>query len=288
MRKMIRTVIFIWLPLSLFFFHCHKKNPVTHSVQISYTTEGRSALVLVMENNNWLGGGTLETGFQIYKTEVLAIFSELFDVPALDMQNMTLVEIIDVYGEAWQIDKILEIALPHYARVVSLTDDLARSSTVLDTLAFLRDSAYDIDLIFNLHGSSTSIWFADRPVDIDNFTQTLQNHNITIRSLYQTMCYGKEMIDEWEDMGVIAVNGARAENSFAIFSPIYFLELWVSGATFKNAVQTAYDMEIESLRSYRSTIPIVQFLITDQIKKDSKQTVGGLDKTLLWMNYAII
>ena len=73
MRKMSRKVILIWLLISLFSFHCHKKNPVTHSVQVSYTTDGRPALVLVMENNNWLGGGTLETGFQIYKTEVLEI-----------------------------------------------------------------------------------------------------------------------------------------------------------------------------------------------------------------------
>ena len=96
------------------------------------------------------------------------------------------------------------------------------------------------------------------------------------------------MIDEWEDIDVIAVNGAKALNSFVIFSPIYFLELWVNGSTFKDAVQTAYNMEIDKLKSYRSAIPITQFLITDKIKKDSQQSIGGLDKYLLWMNYPVI
>jgi len=289
MRRMSRPYIAIWGVVVFFFFlNCHKKNPVSNSVEINYTTDGRPALLLVMENNNWLGGGIIETGFEMYRDKVLPIFSELFDVPVEDMQNLTLVEIVDIYGEAWQINEILAIAIPNYENVIVLTDRFARSTLVLDTLAFLCDEGYDIDLMFNMHGDSESIWFADGLVDIQEFTQTMQNENIFIRALYQTMCYGSDMIDEWEDIDIITVNGAKANNSFVIFSPIYFMELWVNGATFKDAVQTAYEMEIEKLESYQSTIPISQFLVTSQIKKNSVQKLGGLDKNLLWVNYPII
>jgi len=289
MRKMSGSAIFNWaVVLFILFFNCHKKNPVSNSVEINYIMDGHPALVLVMENNNWLGGSTLEAGFQVYKTEVLTIFSELFGVPVEAMQNFSLVEIVDFFGEPWQINEILDIAAAKYENVIFLTDNFARSTTILDTLVFLRDGEYDIDLMFNLHGSSSSIYFDDGSVNIQDFTQALKDQNISIRSLYQTMCYGKDMIDEWEEIQIVAVNGTKAKNSFAIFSPVYFMELWVNGAAFQDAVQTAYQMEIDKLKSYQSTIPIVQFMITDKIKKDSKQVVGGLDENLLWANYPII
>ncbi len=270
-------------------FQCTKKNPTvpTNKSSAQYTINNNPALIIVIENNNYLGGSMIETGFNLYKDQILEILADIFNIDVSDMNNMTLTEIVDVYGEDWQINEIINIAKPYYQKIISLTDQNATSQNFLDSLKFLSNKEYNIDMIFNLHGNENSIRFADRLYNIDELVQSIQNSNISIRSLYQTCCFGSETIDEWESISTIAINGAKAENSLAIFSPVLFIDYWTSGMTFNQAVQVTYQTEIDTISSYKTVLPIIEYIFTDEIKENSRQITGGLDSTLLWINYPI-
>ena len=96
---------------------------------------------------------------------------------------------------------------------------------------------------FFLHGSSQSICFYYKSYSIVDFTSRLKENNIHIRSLYQTCCFGSEMINDWEAIDILSVNGSYRENSLSIFSPVFFNDNWINGLTYQDAVQNAYQME---------------------------------------------
>lgn len=66
---------------------------------------GNPALVVVIENNEMVGPA-VEVGFHLFHSTVLELFAEVFGVSAAEMKDLTPAEIIDVYGEAWQINEI--------------------------------------------------------------------------------------------------------------------------------------------------------------------------------------
>ena len=266
---------------------CHRRLPLDTSIK-HYSTEGNPALVIVSENNNSLGGGLLEIGFESYRDDAQIILADVFGVTSSELDDLSLNQIIDQFGEDWQINEIIKIASASYNKIISLTDDHASGFALLDNLEYLKDGGYDIDLIFNLHGSSESIWFSDQSYNIVDFTSQLVEKDICIRSLYQTCCFGSDMIDEWEEIDIMAVNGAFENNSLAMFSPIFFIENWLNGFTFDEAVQLAYQMEIDKIKSYNSVLPIMQYLINDEIIEESKQITGGIDRNLLWIYFPLI
>ena len=242
---------------------------------------GNPALVIVIENNQ-MYDPALEVGFHLFHSTVLELLGEVFGVSAADLNDLTLAEIIDEYGEDWQINELEKIAEPFYDKIVILTDSLATGANFLNVLNRLAKTGNDIDIIFNLHGSSTSVSFADRSYNIDELVKSIKRQNTRIRSLYQTCCYGSDMIDDWEQAGVFCVNGAVGENSLYLFSPAFFLSVWLSGETFEKAVQAAYNMEVDKLESYQSQAPLMQYFLTDKKKKESRQVVGGRDREMLW------
>jgi hypothetical protein len=262
---------------------CHDNSPSSPS---AYVKNGREALIIVVENNNSLTPIT-QTAFELYKDKLLRIFSETFGVPEEDMQGMPLSEIIDEYGEAWMVRELEAAATPYYTKVVTLTDSTATSQNVLDTIKTLATEGFILDIMFVLHGSRSRVWFADSTVNIANFTEDIASEHVSVRALYQTCCYGSFMIDEWEQIGIIAVNGAKGLNSLSMFSPIYFLQKWTSGMTFKNAVESAYQDEITKLKSYNTEIPVIDFILTDQVLDESSHTFGGQNSSLLWREFAL-
>ncbi|NQT27148.1 hypothetical protein HQ585_17470 [candidate division KSB1 bacterium] len=261
---------------------------ISEGDRLSYTEDGKPALVIVIENNNSLGGGLIEVGFNLYRTEVINVLAEIFNIAPTDMDSLSLTQIVDKFGEDWQINEIRNIAAKKYNKIISLTDNDATGFALLDTLKYLSKENYNIDLIVNLHGGGQSIWFSDNSYDIIHFTSKLKANNIHIRSLYQTCCFGSEMIDDWEAIDIISVNGSSKFNSLAMFSPIFFIDNWTNGSTYQNAVHNAYQMEIEKIQSYRTILPVMEYLITDDIKVESKQFVGGLNINLLWGDYPVI
>ena len=168
-----------------------------------------------------------------------------------------------------------------------MSDSIAAYSNVSDSLAFLSQNGYMTDIIFNLHGDFDRVVFYDSTQLIEDITREFRVAEIKIRALYQTCCYGSYMIDDWENMGVQAVSGAIGLNSFAIFSPIFFLDYWTTGLNFEDAVESAYNAEINKLLSYNSMLPIIEYLISDEILNESRQSVGGTRQNCVWIDSKI-
>ena len=272
-----RRLKFVFI-FSLLLTACMRdKNPVTNGPQ----DEDKRILLLVIENNNSMSSAA-STAFQLFRMSFLNILGDIFNVPASDMNYLDLTEIIDLYGEEWQIDSIKDMAGPFYDSIIALTDSTATFSDFLEQLSLFHHKHYVIDVVMNLHADSTHVVFFDGPQKINNVTGYIADNGISIHSIYQTCCFGSYMIDEWEQIGVCAVNGAAAVNSYAMFSPIYFVQAWLNGATFDQAVNTAMIQEIQKIESYKEQLPAIEYLLQDQIKADSQQKVGGTNPQLNW------
>jgi hypothetical protein len=123
----------------------------------------------------------------------------------------------------------------------------------------------------------------DGEILIGKLTDAVKERNVKIRSVYQTCCYGKYLAGYWSSIGVKAINGAAGYNVLTLFSTTYFLNEWLSQTkTFEEAVATAYNMEIQKLRSYNTLFPVEAYILTPSNLNTSLQTVGGSDKNLLW------
>ncbi len=255
---------------------------------VDYAKTGKEALVIVVENNDLLDS-MLSLGYAIFRDQLNSIFADVFEVDETEIpDSATLEEVIDRFGEDWQIRELTGAARPYYSRTVRLTDSGATEKALLDSLSSLQNGGFVIDMIFNLHGGydlwtgRSSVLFADGSRDVSAFTDSLKNRSVSIRALYQTCCYGSFMIPDWERAGITAVNGALDVNSFSIFSPVIFLESWTAGMTFDGAVHAAYDGEIARLSSYRSKLEEIDLLLTSDVLASSTQNTGGSDSLLMW------
>ncbi|MFC2131690.1 hypothetical protein ACFLSQ_09670 [Bacteroidota bacterium] len=55
--------------------------------------------------------------------------------------------------------------------------------------------------------------------------------------------------------------------------------------TFKNAVEKAFDREIEKLMTYNDILPIESFFLSPQKLENSKMLTGGIYNKLLWNEF---
>lgn len=270
--------------IATLFFGCSKENPVSPS----YTMTGREALLIVVENNNSLDS-LMSFGYSYFHSEIKTILADVFKMNPDDIpDDLSLEEVIDQFGEDWQISELIETAKPFYSKIVTLTDNGATAMAVLDSLTMLCRNGYTVDMIFNLHGGleifggATSIWFADQSCDLTDFVDSIINRSVCPRALYQTCCYGSYMIETWERAGITAVNGAKELNTFAMLSPIYFLRNWTGGMSLSQAVQTAFDQEYNKINSYSKVIEEITLLLSEDALEGSRQETGGTDTMLLW------
>ena len=169
--------------------------PINENVR--YTPEGNAALIIVVENKYMLGE-TTELEFQYYKEPMLEILSNLFNVEKNKMKDMTLTEIVEKYGEPWQINEISKKAKLYYKKIIALTDESAEGQILIDSIKKLSDEGYYIDIIFSLHGSSNTVCFNKTNWNINALTEEIHNNGDYIRALYQTCCFGSDMIDNWK------------------------------------------------------------------------------------------
>ncbi|MBN1895651.1 hypothetical protein JW906_14250 [bacterium] len=252
----------------------------------------RTALLLVVENREWLGFGTaeLEAAFETYRELVIPFFSMLFQVPASQMEGLNLVQIIDVYGEAWFIRRVCEAAGAFYREKIVLTDSTATSGRIREALSRLSDSGFVIDMILNVHGDEDGISLSDGFWDISGVTEYLRIHRPSLRSIYTTSCYGAGLIDDWESAGIRAACGATGPNRLAVFSPPCFLTFWTEGFAFNRAVEEASKEEIRMMRSLESTLDFGSFIpggfrLDQQDIEDSRQQTGGRCPGLHWIRF---
>jgi len=266
------------------FYGCNKENPVSPS----NTKTGKEALLIVIENNNSIDP-LMSSGYTYFQTEIKTILADVFQIRPQDIpDNLSLDEVIDQFGEDWQIDELTKTAQPFYSKIISLTDDAATEIAVLDSLTILCRSGYTVDMIFNLHGGlnifngGASVWFADQFYNLNAFVDSIISRSVCPRALYQTCCYGSYMIETWERAGIYAVNGANEQNTFSMFSPIYFLRNWTEGMSFSQAVQAAFDQEYKKIESYSNVLEEITQLLSEEALEGSRQEIGGKDTLLLW------
>ena len=256
---------------------------LTFQPTFTAVTPEKLALVAVVENIA-MNNDYLELAFSYMRDPICNLLADLFEVQPSDMDGMTLSEIIDVFGEAWQMEAIRREAEGFYDRIITLNDDRATKQVFADSLQSLRDRGYIVDCLFDLHGSETGVQFFDGFWYITNMIQTLENRDALPRILYQTCCNGSGMIDEWQNAGIQAVSGAVGLNGMAIFSPIHFVHYWTRGFNFTEAVQAAYEGEIASLSAYDGVLPVSEILLGGDILEQSWQQVGGLYPIRFWMS----
>lgn len=260
--------------LSFLVFSC-EDNSTQNPESSEYVSEGKAALVMVVENSDRANQQIEDIAFNSYPSETRQIFSEVFEVPIDSLLNKDLNQILDQYGEPWQIAEINKVAQDYYLKTIALTDQNANAEYLIQQLELLSMEEYNIDLVFSLHGTSTNIQFVNESVPIDEFTETLSQKNIKVRVLYQTNCKSAKALDNWTSIGLAGCNGTIENNYLTIFAPINFVKSWTSGATYYDAVQFAYDEEIISLKSYNNVLPILDYITTGNYLSGSLPIISG-------------
>ena len=101
---------------------------------INYTSEGKAALVMVVENSDRANQQLEDIAFSSYPIETRNVFSRVFDVPVDSLYNKDLNQILDQYGEPWQIEQITKAAKSYYDTICVFTDEHATAGNVLDEL----------------------------------------------------------------------------------------------------------------------------------------------------------
>lgn len=264
----------IFFTTILIFITACKENSVDN-IELNYSNTGDAALVVVVENSDHSNFTLEEIAFTSYKQETLSIFSDIFSVPIDSLRNKDFDQIFDQYGEPWQIAGISKEAKSYYKKIVTLTDQTANISNLVDSLAKLDNEGYTIDMVFSLHGSETTIAFQKESIPITNLTSELKNRNIKIRVLYQTNCFSANALDKWSLTGIEACNGTLGANYLTIFAPANFTKAWLSGKNYKESVDFAYNEEIRQLKSYNDKLPLLDYITSGNYLSGSTPILGG-------------
>ena len=250
-----------------------------------YTDEGKSALIIIVENNDGLLNSDSELYFQMYKFEMLSIFTEIFKVPIAKMIGMNLNQIIENFGETWQINHIKESAVQYYDTIITMRNETATLENFNNYLTSFSNSGYTIDLVFCLHGNEDIVAFYEDDLYIQQFANYIKSNKINLRMLYQTCCYAGQALSKWESSGICAVNGAVGLNNITLFSPGYFMEEWVNGTAFDDAVSNSFQRDIDKIGSYNDRIPSKQYILTQENINNSIQKVAGSNIKITKSNY---
>lgn len=257
----------------------------TNPITINYEANGKSALLIFVENNDGLINGDSEMEFQLFKPQMLQIFSELYSIEISKMEGMNLNDIIENFGEDWQINHIKNFAVGHYDTILTFRNEEASTKNLYKNLNYFNSNGYNIDAVFCLHGSKDIVAFYFDYLEIQEFADYIKSNNIKLRMLYQTCCYAGYAMPIWEKSGVPAINGAIGVNKITIFSPGFFMEEWVKGETFENAVKIAFNRDIQMIHKYNNLVPVDEFILNENNLSESEQKISGSDKRVKISNY---
>jgi hypothetical protein len=229
--------------------------------KFEYSTEGKAALVIVVENSKNTNRDFQDIAFTSYKAEMISIFSDIFAVPEDSLANKTLDQILEQYGEPWQLESIRKEASDYYTKIISLTDSTANVPNLIDSLKLLNNLGYTVDMVFSLHGNAFGISFQQGDYPISKFTSELKEAGIKLRILYQTNCYSSYELGKWSDAELEACNGTTGQNLLTIFAPMNFVKAWTAGKSYKEAVEFAYNEELRILGTYNDRLPLLDYII---------------------------
>ncbi len=243
-------------------------------VEPNFSTDGTKALLILVENS-YLISPDLGAIYPTIKTTADSVLAQVFEIDKNQLADKSLNEIIETYGEDWQIKQIRSVADKYYDRVIVLTDQTANYNTLLDSLKYLNSNYSAVDMILNAHGGEESIVFGNYSVSSNELVNDLISKSINIRALYQTCCYGASTVDDFERGGVYCCNGSSGVNYLTMFSAKLWLEKWCSGSSYIQAVLFAYSQEIEEIKKYSGSLPLDDLFLNSENLNSSIQTVRG-------------
>ncbi len=200
---------------------------------------------------------------------------------------------LDTYGEEWLGRCLVDIARPHYNKVVLLTDEDASSSQIKSTLTDLHMQGYRIDIVYDNHGFGSDMTYSlnnknsksgdfgicfyngssDQdcksiedvydslvPVETNEIDGTEYKRKYNIGSVYSVSCWGSGMNDVWTKLGAQEADGSYQTNYFVLVSPIIYLyELVHEEKPSKMAAEIAYETEKDVFYGSNSNIVGVDF-----------------------------
>lgn len=248
-----------------------------------FTTSGTKALLVLVENS-YIISPTFGFYYPIYKNEIDLQLAQVFGIDEKLLDTMNLEQIIETYGEDWQIKQIQSAAEPFYNKIVFLTDSTASYSAFIDSMKSLANNYNIVDVVLNTHGNENSILFGKDSKTFADITDDFKTYNVIPRVIYQTCCYGASSLTEFTKSGVYSINGCGGENFLSLFAVKLFLESWTGGATFSSAVRYAYNQEISELSTYFKKLGIEEIILTDANKASSIQEVKGRYPNLFFKN----
>lgn len=128
----------------------------------------------------------------------------------------------------------------HYRRIVVLEDEQATAAQLWEALLQAGDAV--IDLLILVHGQTGyACGYGEHQVGEDFFAgmHLLQEAGLAhfrLRAVYQMNCYGCSLASHWLALGAQAVNGAVGVNWLPEPSLSVFLNTWLGGRPFGEAV----------------------------------------------------
>ncbi len=246
------------------------------------------ALVIIVDNSQSMEGGPVDDLYTQFPDEIGGAFAELYEQPVSEILSRSMTEIAEDFGEDWIISDVEGEADGHYSDVASLTDDEATLEGFFSAIERFSDEGYLVDLLIDLHGTeSGNLRFFDGLYPVADITGQIESRRLKVSVLYQTVCYGSEMIDEWAAIGIHAVNGGVGDNMYVNFAPGVFLEEWISGANYDDAVQQARLEDMAEMRTRLTAAaaqnPLMLILLqTFDFEAQSPQVVAGAFPEIGW------
>jgi len=222
-----------------------------------------TALVLVIENNNYLNFDQLDSAF----FKKIALLIDPLNKKRINQMDTP--QLIDEYFEDYLAKKILAYS-KQYNKVVYLTDQTASYSNFLEVIENLSNQKYKIDLLLHLHGGEKNIWFTNQNVSSNQLTEDLIKIRPNICYVYQTLCYGYSQLRTWEQIGVKNANGAKDINNYVVFAPIKYSQYRQQGKGFLEASKKAYLYEKNLYHQISIFIPQLKIMTSPKAIKGSE------------------
>ncbi len=235
--------------------------------RLSKSLENR-ALLIVIENNFRLSPKD-EENYEKHKNLIDTLFSHIFKVNKKDLNNKSLPEIVDIYGENYLANRFKNAA-KDYGKIVILSDKKASYNNFKRVLIDLNNQGRTIDILLHLHGGADSIYFYNEEISKHFISYdkdfSLNQKPLNIGYIYQTICYGGENMEIWLNLGAQVVSGSKGGNNFVILAPERFLYLWTHEATYYKAVNGGFNFEVLIWKT------IGKFLPTYSVKEDDLES----------------
>lgn len=212
-----------------------------------------------------------------------AVFGNLLD-PHPGVKEY-LERFIDVVAEGYvtTINRFSNARGRVYERVLILEDAIATGAQLESSLNQLADDGFLTDVITVGHGTTEKlIGFEDEVVSSEQVRQfaSTRGSQLPIRSVFMINCKAASMNAAWQEAGARASAGSRGNNWIPVPMLETFWHVWTGGATFSEAVGTAYSVARrawEPLYEVGRLVPAadVSGWFDDQKLEDSRLVVAG-------------